>query len=407
MAPRKSNGPNEGIRCKNMMYEQQEEHLPFPVEELEVRIKRLKPTRYAYIFHKGDVNEKGELEAPHIHVMLCFKNARYINAVAAKIGDKPQSITKWDKRANNGFSYLLHVTDGASNKTKHDPSEVTANFDYVALVTMEIPGQIAEAKEKRSGTVKTLLDMLYAGVKTKGEVEAELSGSQYGRYRNQIEVVWAKRLQIMAAEWRKEKLAEVAQVQTVWLYGPAGCGKTSFAKAHARKKGQDYYVSGSSRDPFQSYSGEHTIILDELRANALSFADLLRVLDPFSIVDQVMAPARYSDRALACDLIIVTTPFDPLEFYKEMFGPYALTTQIDNFGQLWRRLSLVIKMDYDFMEVMTMDGYGFHAVPGTSAPNPYSQKNRPAPKVNSLDLYRSMLDSAAPVDDTTTEKEGG
>lgn len=342
---------------------------------------------------------------PNLYLrMLCFRNARYLTSIAKMLGEKPRFIKAWDKRANNGFSYLLHITNGAGGKAQYDPSEVTANFDYAALVTTEIPAQIAEAKEKQSGTVKALLDMMYMGLKTEREVEVELSGSQYGKYRSQIEAVWAKRLQMMAEEWRKEKLAEGAQVQTVWLYGPAGCGKTSFAKAHARKKDQDYYVSGPSRDPFQSYPGEHTIILDELRANALSFADLLRILDPFSIVDQVMAPARYPDRALACDLIMVTTPFDPLKFYKEMFGPYALTTQIDNFRQLWRRLSLVIKMDYDCMEVMTMDGYGFHAVPGTSAPNPYSAKNRPAPKVNSLDLYRSMLDSSAPVDDTTTEK---
>ena len=47
MARKKSSGPNMGIRCKNMMYEQQVDHLPFPVEELEARIKRLKPKRYA------------------------------------------------------------------------------------------------------------------------------------------------------------------------------------------------------------------------------------------------------------------------------------------------------------------------------------------------------------------------
>ena len=64
--------------------------------------------------------------------------------------------------------------------------------------------------------------MLYAGVKTKREVEAELSGSQYGRYRNQIEVVWAKRLQIMAAEWRDEMKAKGEQVKVIWIYGPAG-----------------------------------------------------------------------------------------------------------------------------------------------------------------------------------------
>ena len=32
-----------------------------------------------------------------------------------------------------------------------------------------------------------------------------------------------------------------------------------------------------------------------------------------------MAPARYSDKSLACDLIIITTPFNPVDFYDEIF----------------------------------------------------------------------------------------
>ena len=109
--------------------------------------------------------------------MLCFTNARYITSIAAELSDKPQYIKKWDERSNNGFSYLLHITDGASGKTKHDPSEVTANFDYTTLVTMEIPGQIAGAHEKKAGTVKTLLDLMYIGAKSKREVEESVGDS--------------------------------------------------------------------------------------------------------------------------------------------------------------------------------------------------------------------------------------
>lgn len=114
-------------------------------------------------------------------------------------------------------------------------------------------------------TVEELLNALYAGVLSKEEVEKHLTGAQYGKYRRQIEDVWRKRLQNLAEEWRKEMIAQGKSVTVIWLYGTAGTGKTSLACHYAAQSGQPYYMSGSSRDIFQSYTGEHTIILDELR----------------------------------------------------------------------------------------------------------------------------------------------
>lgn len=105
MTPKKSSGPNNGIRCKNAMYEQQIEYLPFPLDELEARIKRLNPVRYAFIIHDRDINKDGTPAKPHVHVMSCFRNARYLTSIAKMLGEKPQFIKAWDKRANNGFAY--------------------------------------------------------------------------------------------------------------------------------------------------------------------------------------------------------------------------------------------------------------------------------------------------------------
>lgn len=401
MAQKRKQAP----RYRHLMYTQFLDHMALSVEELKAILEQMGTERYAVIVHGKDTDEDGNPIGLHVHAMMSFKNGHSLASIAKQLHDKSQYLEIYDKNVNNGYSYLIHATTKARNKYQYDPSEVIANFDYASLVTVEIPGQIAAKHDKKAGTVKTLLDLMYIGAKTKREVEAELSGSLYGKYRSQIEAVWAKRLQMMAEEWREKKLAEGAQVQVIWIYGPAGCGKTSFAKVHAKKKGQDYFVSGSSRDPFQGYCGEHTMILDELRPNSMEYSDLLRILDPFSIVDETMAPARYSDKALACDLIIITGPYDPFEFYKKIFGQFALTTQIDSFNQLWRRLSLVVKMDYDSIEAMTGDEKGYHSIPGSWVPNPYSQTQRPAPKVNRMDIYRDMLGSAIPVTDSTPENE--
>ena len=108
---------------------------------------------------------------------------------------------------------------------------------------------------------------------------------------------------------------EGRRVQTIWIFGPAGTGNSSLAKQYAQSKGEPFFVSGSTRDVFQGYAGQHTIILDELRPSSIPYADLLRVTDPYAIEHEVMAPARCADKAIAADLIIVTTPYNPMEFY--------------------------------------------------------------------------------------------
>lgn len=184
--------------------------------------------------------------------------------------------------------------------------------------------------------------------------------------------------------------SESKQVQTIWIYGQAGTGKTSLAKDYAAKKGQPYFIAGSSRDTFQMYSGQHTLILDELRPETIPYHDLLRITDPFGVVDEVMAPSRYVDKALACDLIIVTTPYNPYQFYRELF-PSGIVGP-DRFDQLQRRISLTLGLTDKTIDGMEYDAIrGYQPIAGATRPNPYSQSSRPAPANKSLDLFNAMF----------------
>ena len=389
----KSNAP---IKCKNMMYVQKISYLPAGIQTkealAELIAKELNPTRYAVIVHDKEVDENGNPKETDIHAMLCFDNARYLRSVAKKIGDKEQSIERWNGDANNGFSYLLHRTKDAQKKHQYDPSEVIANFDFVALME-QIEDKLSLKQQKAQAgvkfTVEELLNALYAGVLSKEEVEKHLTGAQYGKYRRQIEDVWRKRLQNLAEEWRKEMIAQGKSVTVIWLYGTAGTGKTSLACHYAAQSGQPYYMSGSSRDIFQSYTGEHTIILDELRPGVLEYQDLLRILDPFSIHGGVMAPSRYADKALAADLIIVTSPYSPHEFYTAQFSGSPSAT--DSYEQLDRRISLTIQMAQDRIDLVSYDEHRGAYISINTRPNPYSQQSRPAPKNSETELFEQIL----------------
>lgn len=146
-------------KCKNMMYEQQIEHLPAgTIEQLVEWIEKLAPKKYALIVHDKDVNEQGEPAKDHVHVMLCFENARSINNIAKKLGDEPQSMTIWKGKAENGFSYLIHATTEAIDKYQYPSTEVRANFNYqeeMLKITKEIE------RSRQTASITLLLDSLY------------------------------------------------------------------------------------------------------------------------------------------------------------------------------------------------------------------------------------------------------
>lgn len=380
-------------KCKHMMYVQKLSHLPAgDMDTLQAIIEQqVRPERYALILHDKDVDAQGQPIAPDVHVMMSFSNARHLSAVAKILGDKPQYIQAWSRNEGNGYAYLVHRTKQAqiAGKYQYDPSEVVANFDYPAyLITVQ--AKAAQQTHQKDLTAKNLLDAMYAGALSKEEVERRLTGSQLGFYRRQIDAIWAQYLQNQAKEWRKEMIDANKQVTVIWIYGAAGTGKTSLARHHASQSGQPYYISGSSRDIFQSYAGEHTIILDELRPKILEYQDLLRILDPFSIHEGTMAPSRYSDKAIAADLIIVTTPYSPHEFYSAQFAENVSKT--DSFAQLARRISLTIQMQQDSINLVAYDAKSCTYTPSSTRPNPFSQQARPAPQTSAAALFDKMFD---------------
>lgn len=394
---KKAKGPKKD-RYRHMMYVQQVGHLPDGIDslkELVARVeKKIHPMKYAAILHDKDKDGAGNLKAPNIHLMMSFENARSINSIAKLIGDKPQYIEKWDQRENNGYSYLVHATNNAKDEYQYLPDEVIANFDYKEFLK-SIKQEIDVAKANLNAVKpSTLLDLVFLGEMTKKEAEEKLTGSQYGNYYRQLEKVDAKRLEREAEKWREEMRSKNETVTTFWIYGEAGTGKTRVAKKFAGQDGEKYYFSGSSRDIFQNYSGEHVIILDELRPKTLNFEDLLKIIDPYSIDNDtpVLAPARYVDKTLACKCFIITSPYSPSEFYNKVSDSGMIDSKIDGLKQLLRRITIVQKMTENEIFLMKYDGEkkDFVSIEGTARPNPYAKQESDDSKKNVLDIYESL-----------------
>lgn len=365
---------NQPKKCRNFMYEQQVSHLPnnMTVDELYEYIEEnLKPKRMALIVHDKDTKDDNVTPAEaHVHIMLQFDNARSVCQVAKDIGeDKPQQLVIWRGSIETGFSYLLHATDNARHKHQYSCDEVRANFDYPALIS-----RISQKMRKVEGIssankINGILDLIATGDMTVGEAKEQLTGSLYAKAGEKIKKAHELYLDRCAEQLYKEMVENEEVVEVHWFYGESETGKSFLAEKLARETGT-YYKTATTTDPFQFYQAEHTIILDELRPEVIPYSELLALLDPFSR-GKVAVSSRYFNKALSCKTIYITTPYDPVTFYR-----FYRLNSTDRGKQLLRRLSSVLLFDMDWiykMEYQTQfQGYG----EVDKKENHYSKKNQ-------------------------------
>lgn len=385
------------VKAKNMMYVQNLENLPFTNlnECLEYIKKELNPIKYAGILHNKDKNEDGSLKMPHIHVMLQFENARSIENIAKILKDKPQYIQKWNGDSTNGYSYLIHATTESQNQHQYEMDEVSANFDYIHLIVKTKKRIKFNLTGRDELVIKGLLDKLYLGEITKEDVEKQLSGSQYAKAKNRIESVYQKHIEIVADEWRNYMRKNNLTIEVIWIYGTAGVGKTRLAKDYASKYGENYFITGSSRDPFQHYEGQNIIILDELRPSIFQYSDLLKMFDPFN--DEVMGASRYFDKPLTANVFIITSPYKPKDFYSKIIEENKkFDVGTDTFKQLARRIDLVLHLDKESLQIAFYDSKldNFFIEKSSKTLNPYIEVTKNDDYVQALNsekLYKQVL----------------
>lgn len=121
------------------------------------------------------------------------------------------------------------------------------------------------------------------------------------------------------------------QLEVIWLYGPPGTGKTSLA---VEMGGTNYYRVTDYQNPFDSYCGQETLILDEFDGE-MRLSTLLNVLDIWPTV----LPARYSDRVAAYNQVVLISNEAPWSFYS--------WASVSRRQALARRINTIMRVDTD------------------------------------------------------------
>lgn len=333
----------------------------------------LKPIRFAGILHDKDIGQDGNLVAPHIHLVLQFESARSLNNLAKLTKQPIQCFEQWRGSVNNAYSYLVYHTESNQDKYQYSPKEVIANFDYLLLLDTIEKNVTKRYEINDTMIIDNLLDLLYTGDITKSEIEQRLTGSQYAKARQKIETVYLKRLETQAELWRQEMIDKNEIVTIIWLFGKAGTGKTRLARQYAEQYDLNYFITGSIRDPFQQYNLEHVIILDELRPHQFDYSDLLKMFDPYNV--KAMASSRYFDKPLLANIYIITSPYSPYDFFLELTKKRK-TSHIDSWGQLMRRLSLVVEVKKEYLQFYKYEPIDqmFYIDHGNKLPNPFKNQ---------------------------------
>ncbi|MGX6980184.1 Rep family protein [Vagococcus elongatus] len=305
------------IKSRNVMYVNQLTHMekkgiPIDIDELYNFIeKRLKPEQFAIIKHDFDINDEQQHVPFHYHIALQFKNPRHLSSLAKSVNDSSQNFEAWNGNYKNMFSYLTHRTEKSGGKHQYDFEEVKANFDYIAFME-EIAASINNFSENK---ISQYLNLLGEGLISLEVLLDSITPVEYANNERKIKAIQSFKLSRRFNRFKQEMIEENKQIKTYYFYGGTGTGKTRFAK---EKFQGDYYITGSNRDLFANYDGQKIIIIDELRPEVIQYNELLKLLDPFNFEN--IAGSRYFDKKLIAEMIVITTPFPPEEFFNLVNG---------------------------------------------------------------------------------------
>lgn len=224
--------------------------------------------------------------------------------------------------------YLVHRNH--KEKYQYKPEDVVANFDYVEYVDWVKP----------KINLSEIADRIGSWEIKQYNLTQFLSCEDYAKHKPFIDRCFIYRQELMKTINRN--------LECVFISGPSHTWKTTFAKQIATSFGFHCFISSGWKHPLDDYKWEECIILDDLRDDVYSFADILKLTDNNT---ESLIGCRFYNKSIAeCKLIIVTsvTPID--KFY--MWETDWEETQIQLFRRFktWFVMEKETVTEYNFVE---------------------------------------------------------
>ena len=332
----------------------------------------------ALIVHDKDISYGAKLVEPHIHGYIDFPRRLDLSKVAMALGVEKERVETPKSKGGRGYTrinalaYLTHAKDKDKYQYPISDVETFDTLDYEAFINQNKEDfekyAATKKREKSDESLDLVLSKVQLGELTYNDVMEDdnlsfLFGNNQQKFREGFNFYGERQtfLRLKSLE-RKEY-----QMTVIYIQGDSDIGKSELAKNIASQtqaklnevglRGDIY--SASSANPFDNYTGEEILLLDDVREDTMRASDWLKLFDP---LNSARMSARYQNKLVVPRLIIMPVYMSPKLFFGRI--------KAEDLNQFLRRINFLVDVSlkhgseverlYNISEVVKRKGIDFY-----------------------------------------------